>query len=179
MLLPVLAFAQITKTGEQFTNVHLVKDKVVFIKEIALKEKDYKKNYSTLKDWTKRNYAKDPFVSGISLEDKSMVATAKSRIELVLPENTRGTRERMTMRYRLDAFFVDEFCVVEITNMVYHNNPKANGNTLPKTIKAEDLITDNAINIDDADSETRLNTKKSTLYFVNQLINSLQEEFNR
>jgi len=172
--LPTLAFAQITKSGESFTGVFRVNNKVVFIKEIDIKESTPDKAYLILKEWTKLNFAKDVFNSSTNYEDDKKKVTARSRIELLLPEKQDGLREKMIMKYRLDAFIEDNKCIVEITKISFTNNKKENNNTLPKKISAEDLISDWAISLNDINSETRLNTKKSTLYYLNELISSLQ-----
>ena len=170
--------AQIAKSNQLFTEVKTFEDKVVFIKELSLSSSNPDKNYLLLKEWGKINFAKDPFNSSINYDDRKKSITAQSRIELVLPENHKSIREKLIMKYRLNAFFQNGLCIMEITNINYINDYKKNNNSLNQKIKAEDLITDKAISIDDPNQETRINTKKNTLYFFNDLVNSLQNFFN-
>ncbi|NDW17466.1 DUF4468 domain-containing protein [Dysgonomonas sp. 216] len=175
VLFPALSFAQITKTDEAFTDVFKVNNKVVFIKEINIKNKTQEEAYKQLKKWTKVNFAKDLFNASMHSDDAKKLINAKSRIELVLPENSHGIKERMVMRYRLEAYFLENLCIVEVTSILYQNQQKRNTNSLGKNIDAESLITNEALALSDENSETRLNTKKSTLYFLNDLIDSLQK----
>ena len=170
--------AQITKSDQLFSNITTFDGKVVFVKEIKLKDNNLEKSYLTLKEWGKFNFAKDPFNSSINYDDKNRKITARSRIELLLPENGKSIREKHIMKYRLDAFIKDNLCIVEITTISYINDAKANNNTLPQKIKAEDLITDKGISINDSNKDTRLNIRKNTVYFFNDLVNSLQNVLN-
>ena len=174
LLMPLCLFSQVTKSNEWFEKIYTLDGKVVFIKEIKPQTNNEGQNYKLLKEWGRANFAKDPFNSSINYDDKNHKITARSRIELLFPENAKGVKESIIMKYRLDAFFVGDLCVVEITSISYINNPKANGNTLPQKIKAEDLVTDSALLLEDSNTTTRINARKSTLFFFNDLLNSLQ-----
>jgi len=175
---PVLLSAQIVKSGEDFTNVYLFDGKVVFLKEIRLKNDSIEKNYLVLREWMKENYSGDPLNSSIDFSKKRHAAKAISRVELLLPENSKGRREKLIMKYTLDSFITNNVCVMEISNISFINNKKANNNTLSDKIKAENMISDNALAIDDSNSETRKNTRKSVLFFLNELSHSLQQVYS-
>lgn len=174
LLTPVCLFSQITKPNEWFEKVETFNGKVVFVKEIEPQFNNLEKNYKVLKEWGRANFAKDPFNSSINYDDKNHKITARSRIELLFPENAKGVKEAVIMKYRLDAFFTNNLCIVEITSISFINDSKANGNTLPQKIKAEDFITDAALLLEDTNKATRINARKSTLFFLNDLLNSLQ-----
>lgn len=174
IILPLLAHSQIVKSGEVFDNVYTFDGKVVFIKQIQPASSNLDRNYLALKEWARINFAKDPFNSSVDYNDKSKRITAQSRIELLLPENEKGVREKFIMKYRLNGFFDGDLCVIEISNISFINDSKANVNTLQQKISAENMITDQAILINDTNKETRTNVRKNTLYFFNDLVNSLQ-----
>ena len=179
LFFPFMAFAQIVKPGESFTDVYTFDGKVVFLKEIQLMDNLVEQNYLVVKNWMKKNYTGDPFNSSVDFKNKKHKAHAVSRVELLLPENSKGMRESIIMKYTFDAFIMDDICVMEITNVSFLNKPKVNGNTLPDKIKAEDMITGLALTKADENEETRRNTKKSTLFFLNQLSDSLQDELKK
>lgn len=179
IILPLLSYSQIVKSDEVFENVYTFDGKVVFIKQIQPGSSNLDKNYFALKEWARINFAKDPFNSSVDYNDKSKKITAQSRIELLLPENEKGVREKIIMKYRLNGFFDGDLCIVEISNISFINDSKANVNTLQQKIKAEDLITDQAILINDTNKETRTNVRKNALYFFNDLVNSLQNVLNK
>lgn len=178
ILTPFCLFSQITKSNEWFEKVNTFDGKVVFVKEVKPQFDNLEKNYKLLKEWGRANFAKDPFNSSINYDDKNYKITARSRIQLLFPENVKGVKESIIMKYRLDAFFTNNLCVVEITGISFINDAKANGNTLPQKINAEDLITDIALLREDTNKETRINARKSTLFFLNDLLNSLQNVLN-
>lgn len=175
-LLTINATSQITRQNELFTNVILINNKVAFVKEVTVDEQTTKKNYGILKEWAKKNYGKDPFISSARYDDKKNEILANSRIELILPENRFGVREKMVMRYRINGFLINDKCVLEITDLSFlHENSK--DKKLPRVIRAEDFISDRSIAIDDDLKELRVNTKKSTLYFLNALGKEFEELF--
>ncbi|MDR1089447.1 MAG: hypothetical protein LBL79_00080, partial [Prevotella sp.] len=104
-LLPVLGFAQVVKLGERFTKVPVIEEKVTFIKEIPMKDGiSASDNYKLLKQWATDNYGRDPFISSVRYDGVNQEFIAKSRIELLLPANSKGVREKMIMRYRINGF---------------------------------------------------------------------------
>jgi len=165
-----MGYAQIVRQGEAFNDVSVVNGKVVFLKEIPLK-KGFSKdaNYELLKDWAKKNYGKDPFISSVRYDAKNYEIIAKSRIELLLPANSKGVREKMIMRYRVNGFLFQDKCVLEIREITYMYQNNSGEDKLPKVIRAEEFITDEIIDGNGDFQELKLNTRKSTLYFINEL----------
>jgi len=175
MLFPVLAEAQITPSGEIFKDIKTFDGKVVFVKEIKLPVNDVERNYSNLRSWANINFDKDPFNSSVSYDAKNKKIVARSRAELLLPLNAKGIREKLFMKFKLTAFLKDGMCIVEITDISYINDAKANQNTLKQKIRAEDMVTGAALAQNDADRTTRINVKENTVFFFNDLVNSLEK----
>lgn len=170
LFLPAICFSQIVKEGEVFEKVPHVDNKVIFLKEVSAK-KDLSKddNYKILRAWAIENYGKDPFISSIRHDQKNNEFIAKSRIELLLPANSNGIREKMIMRYRINGFLFQDKCVLEVTEISYLYENSSKDKKLPRIIRAEEFITDDAIALVDEVQEFRVNTRKSTLYFLNEL----------
>jgi hypothetical protein len=178
ILLPGMAFSQVVKQGEKFTEVPLVEGKVTFLKEIpSRKEVSKELNYAILKEWAIINYGKDPFISSVRHDEKNSEFIAKSRIELLLPANSKGVREKMVMRYRINGFLFQDKCVLEITEISYLYENSKNNTLLPRVIRAEDFITDTAIGTRDNIHEYKENTRKSTLYFLNEVAKDFESRF--
>ncbi len=178
ILLPGMAFSQVVKQGEKFTEVPLVEGKVTFLKEIpSRKEVSKESNYAILKEWAIINYGKDPFISSVRHDEKNSEFIAKSRIELLLPANSKGVREKMVMRYRINGFLFQDKCVLEITEISYLYENSKNNTLLPRVIRAEDFITDTAIGTRDNIHEYKENTRKSTLYFLNEVAKDFESKF--
>lgn len=176
-LISINGFAQVTKQGEKFETIPVVEDKVIFIKEIPLKyELSAEDNYKQLRDWAAANYGKDPFVSSIKYNFNNKEFVAKSKVELLLPANSKGEREKMIMRYRINGFIFRTKCVLEITDISYLYENSGKGNLLSRIIRAEDFITDKALE-DDTFLEIKTNTRKSTLYFLNELGANFENKF--
>lgn len=184
ILLTVLLFSfsviysQIVKQDEKFVDVTEVENKVVFLKEVPLK-KIYSKefNYDLLKGWAKKNYGKDPFISSVRYDNKNFEIIAKSKIELLLPANSRGIREKVIMRYRINCFIFQDKCVLELRDISYNCQNTKDKEGLPKVIRAEDFITNKIIDAVADHQELKLNTRKSTLYFVNELTGDFAKVF--
>lgn len=177
-LLPITSFAQVVGLGEKFTKVPVIEEKVTFLKEIpAPKSSSIESNYKLLTDWAGINYGKNPFISSIRYDKKNREFIAKSRIELLLPANTKGVREKMVMRYRINGFLFQNKCVLEITDISYLYENSSPNNILPRVIRAEDFITDKAIGMEDEIQELRNNTRKSTLYFLDEITTSFEKGF--
>ncbi len=177
-LLPILSFAQVVKLDERFTKVPVIEEKVTFMKEIPMKDGiSEKDNYNLLKQWATDSYGRDPFISSVRHDGTKQEFIAKSRIELLLPVNSKGVREKMIMRYRINGFLFKEKCVLEITEISYlYENSKKNM-VLPRVMRAEDFITDQATAIKDEQQEYKINTRKSTLYFLDELSKSFEAKF--
>lgn len=179
LLFSVTGFAQVVKQGEKFMDVTEVEGKVVFLKEIQLKEPlAVEKNYEILQEWAKVNYGKDPFISSIRYDSKNHEIIAKSKIELVLPIDTRGVREKMVMRYRLNAFLFQGKCILEITDISYlYENADSANQPFPRIVRAESFITDKKLEEIGTHLEFKQNARKSTLYFLNELSKDLETKF--
>ncbi|MDU1890561.1 MAG: DUF4468 domain-containing protein [Dysgonomonas sp.] len=177
-LLSVKGFAQVVKQGEKFAGVHVIQDKVTFLKEVSLpKNVTLDSNYKTLKTWATNNYGKDLFVSSVHHDPKNHEFTAKSRVELLLPENSTGHRIKMVMRYRINGFIHNDKCVFEITDISYLCENHKKNNLLSKTVRAEEFITDYAMESDDGLHEIKNNTRMSTLYFLDELGRDFESKF--
>jgi hypothetical protein len=177
-LLPLLSYAQVVKLGERFTKVPVIEEKVTFLKEIPVKKDiSIQANYKLLKSWATDNYGRDPFISSVRHDDVNNEFIAKSRIELLLPANSKGVREKMVMRYRINGFLFQDKCVLEITDISYLYENSNKNRLLPRVIRAEDFITDKAIAVDDELLEYRINTRKSTLYFLEELSKDFEAKF--
>ncbi|WP_036930551.1 DUF4468 domain-containing protein [Prevotella sp. 10(H)] len=177
-LLSAACFSQVVKLGENFVNVPVINDKVTFLKELpSKKDISTEENYKILKQWAIINYGKDPFISSVHHDPKNNEFIAKSRIELLLPANAKGIREKMIMRYRINGFLFQGKCVLEITDISYLYESSTKDKLLPRIIRAEDFITDKALAIDDNLQEFRINTRKSTLYFLNEISKDFESNF--
>ncbi|WP_165022331.1 DUF4468 domain-containing protein [Dysgonomonas sp. ZJ279] len=174
-----MSFAQVVKQGEKFMEVSEVEGKVVFLKEIQLKEGTSERdNYQILREWAKVNYDKDPFRSSVRYDNRNREIIAKSRVELVLPIDTKGVREKMIMRYRINAFLFQGKCVLEVTDIIYlYENTKSDKQPFPRLIRAEDFITDKQLEEIGGHLEFKQNTRKSTFYFLNELSQDLESKF--
>lgn len=169
--------AQVTKQNELFKEVPILNNKVAFVKEVKFNNgKTGEQNFEILREWARANYGKDPFLSSVRYDARKNEIVAKSRIELVLPENSFGVREKMIMRFRVDGFIFDDKCVLEITDLSYlHEN--ARSKKMPRVVRAEDFITDEKIAEEDPLRELRINARKSTLYYLNTLGKDFEEQF--
>ncbi|GAB6123984.1 hypothetical protein [Dysgonomonas termitidis] len=177
-IFPILCFSQVVKLGEDFVDVPVIDGKVTFLKEIPSKKNiSTDANYKILKEWAIINYGKDPFISSVRHDTKNNEFIAKSRIELLLPANSKGVREKMVMRYRINGFLFQDKCVLEVTDISYLYENQANDKLLPRVIRAEDFITDNAVELNDNIREFRVNTRKSTLYFMNEISKDFEGKF--
>lgn len=171
----VYGYGQNLIQNDKFIYVTTFKNKVVFLKEIPISNKNMDYNYFVLKEWGKKNYSNDITQSNIRYDNKNKEILVKSRVELILPENSEGLRESVLMIYHLNAFILDNKCILEVKNITY-NSPER---TTIRSFKAEDIISDEAIRINDDLGEFRVNTKKSTLYFLNELANELADVLNK
>lgn len=144
--------AQITKLHEDVKEVHVIDGKVAFLKEIPSPEKYSRSaNFQKLKDWAREEYGKDPFISSVRYDSRRYEIIAKSRIELLLPIDSKNIQEKFIMRYRVNGYIFPDRCVLEVTDISYMYQ-KVNGDaskSLPRVVKAEEFITDRTIAKDD------------------------------
>lgn len=159
-----------------FTNVPEVNGKVTFQQFIHTHGLNEDQSYALLYKWGKDNYAGNPLLSGIRFNEKERSLTVSSKVELVLPENKEGTREKMMMNYRFDANITNAGCVLYIRDITYQDAKEKGKNFFPKLQAAESMITDKAVNTTSSEQELKSNLKKSTLYFLNELYNELKDE---
>lgn len=155
--------------NNKFTYAPLFDKQVVFVKEIPLNSADPNKSFQTVKEWGKERYASEPLISNIRYDNTNKEIIIKSKIELLLPENTNKIREKVIMTYHLNTFILNNKCIFEVKGITYKLNDGK------KKLRAEETITQNALNIEGPEQELRVNIQKSTLYFLNELVNSLED----
>lgn len=168
------------KAQSAFTSVPVVNGKVVFQQFIHIdQELTTDQRYSLLYKWGKDNYAGNPLLSGIRFDDKARSITVGSKVELLLPQNSNGVREKVIMNYRFDATITNAGCMLIIRDINYQNSQSGGAAFFPKTFTAEETITTTAIsNVSGADKEFRTNTQKSTLFYLNELYTDLSKVFD-
>lgn len=160
--------------NSKFSNVPMFDGKVVFIKEIPLKSINTNHNFSILKNWGQINFGNDPLVSSVLARSKEKKIYCASKIELLLPKNKQNVREKVIMDYKLDAFLLNNKCIFEIKDITYSVQKSKNTDLLKTNFSAEEMISDNAMQINDNLKELRSNTRAATLYFFNQLADNLE-----
>ncbi len=167
------------KAQSVFTTVPVVNGKVVFQQFIHIdQELTNDQRYALLYKWGKDNYAGNPLLSGIRFDDKARSITVGSKIELLLPQNSNGVREKVIMNYRFDATITNAGCMLVVRDVTYQNSQSPNSSFFPKTFTAEETITTNAISAASGlDKEFRTNTQKSTLFYLNELYDDLSKVF--
>lgn len=162
-----------------FTTVTEINGKVVFQQFIHTPQGlNEDQSYAILYKWGKDNYANNPLLSGIRFNEKDRSITVSSKVELILPENSQGAREKMLMNYRFDAEITNAGCVLKVRDITYQTVREKGKSFFPKASSAEEMITDNVINSVSDDKELKGNLRKSTLYFLNELYNDLKKEFS-
>ena len=168
------------KAQSVFTSVPVVNGKVVFQEFIHVKQElSTDQRYALLYKWGKDNYAGNPLLSGIRFDEKAKSITVSSKVELLLPQNTNGVREKMLMNYRFDATITNAGCMLVVRDITYQNDQVKGSSIFPKAYTAEEMITSGAISASSsaADKELRTNTQKSTLFYLNELYNDLSKIF--
>lgn len=165
-----------TQIENVFTSVPEVNGKVVFQQFIHTAQGlNEDQSYAILYKWGKDNYASNPLLSGIRFNDKDYNLTVSSKVELLLPQNSQGEREKMIMNYRFDAEITNAGCVLKIRDVTYQNVREKGKSFFPKSSSAEEMITDGSINSDSGEKEFKENLRKGTLYFFNELYNDLKK----
>lgn len=178
LLVSVMGMKSQTKMENVFTSVPEVNGKVVFQQFIHTHDGlSEDQNYAILYKWGKDNYAGNPLLSGIRFNEKDKSITVSSKVELLLPENRSGVREKMLMNYRFDANITNAGCILVIRDITYQNVEEKGRNFFPKSTSAEEMITDNAVSSRSDNQELKENLRKGTLYFLNELYNDLKNEF--
>ncbi|MDO5524087.1 MAG: DUF4468 domain-containing protein [Bacteroidia bacterium] len=179
VLILASVFIQV-KAQSAFTSVPVVNGKVVFQQFIHIdQDLSPDQRYALLYKWGKDNYAGNPLLSGIRFDDKARSITVGSKVELLLPQNSSGVREKTIMNYRFDATITNAGCMLVVRDISYQNSQSGNAAFFPKTFTAEETITNTAISaVSGGDKEFRTNTQKSTLFYLNELHNELSGIFN-
>lgn len=165
-------FAQVLVQNDKFTYAPLFNNQVVLVREIALNNNDIEKSFHRVKEWGKERYASSPLISNIRYDNTNKEIIIKSRIELLLPENNDKIREKVVMTYHLNTFIFNDKCVFEVKGITYklHN--------VRKSVKAEDIIIPSALAAAGPQQELRVNIQRSTLFFFNELADSLANALN-
>ena len=164
-----------TEKENVFTNVPEVNGKVVFQQFIHTHQGlNEDQSYALLYKWGKDNYAGNPLLSGIRFIDKDKSLSVSSKVELLLPEDSKGVRQKMMMNYRFDASISNAGCLLVIRDVTYQDVKDKGKNFFPRLIAAEDMITDKSVNSDSDTKELKANLRKGTLYFLNELYNDLK-----
>ncbi len=168
-----------SKAQSVFTSVPVVNDKVVFKQFIHIDQGlTPDQRYSLLYKWGKDNYSGNPLLSGIKFDDKAKTVTVSSKVELLLPPNTEGVREKVIMNYRFDAAVTNTGLSINVRDITYQNNMSKSSKIFPKTFSAEETIAPVAITASpESEKEFRVNTQKSTLFFLNELYDDLNNVF--
>lgn len=162
-----------------FTAVTVVNGKVVFQQFMhTAQELSSDQRYSLLYKWGKDNYSGNPLLAGIRFDDKNKSITVSSKVELLLPQNGSGVREKVIMNYRFDAAITNAGLSLIVRDISFQNVQNKGSSLFPKTFTAEDTITPSAIaSSPESEKEFKLNTQKSTLYFLNELYDELSDIF--
>lgn len=147
-----------------FATVPVVNGKVVF-EQFILTDQGLSANqkYAILQKWVKDNYTGSPLVSSIRFDDKNQSATVSARTELA------GVPENPVMNYRFDLSVASAGCVLVVRDITYQSAPKQGASSFPKTITAEQTITDQAVSAPGEEGKIRSGTRKATLSFLNSL----------
>ncbi|MDD3788686.1 MAG: hypothetical protein PHO94_08310 [Petrimonas sp.] len=167
------------KADQVFTNVQVVNGKVVF-QQFILTDNGLSEDqkYALLYKWGKDNYTGNPLLSGIRFNEQDKSITVSSKVELLLPPNSKGVREKMLMNYRFDASITRAGCMLLVRDITYQNVQGKDSSFFPKAFSAEEMITDTAIaSAQGGDKELKVNTQKGTLTFLNELFSSLNSVF--
>lgn len=147
-----------------FTTVPVVNGKVVF-EQFILTDQGLSANhrYASLQKWVKDKYSGNPLVSGIRFDDKNQSVTVSAKTELG------GVADKTVMNYRFDLSVANAGCVLVIRDIGYQSTPEQSTSSFPKTITAEQTITDQAVSAPGEEGQIRSNIRKATLSFLNGL----------
>lgn len=177
-IFPVTAVSQNLIQSKDFTYIPSLDNKATLIREIQLNNvSEAAGNYTKLKKWIKNNFTTDLINSSIMYYSEDDAVLVKSKVDLLLPIlNKENISEKALMTYHLYAFIRNGICVVQVTNIDYKLK-----NAIPNIrtkIRAEDFVTNEALQIKDGYTKEKIETQKGTLYFFNNLINDLEKTLN-
>lgn len=175
----IMTFILQAESQSVFTSVPIVNGKVVFQQFVhADQALSSDQRYSLLYKWGKDNYSGNPLLAGIRFDDKNKSITVSSKVELLLPQNSDGVREKVIMNYRFDASITNAGLSLIIRDISYQNVQTKGPSLFPKTFSAENTITQTAISAaSQSEKEFKVNTQKSTLYFLNELYEEISGVF--
>ncbi|MFA7493643.1 MAG: hypothetical protein WCZ43_09045 [Proteiniphilum sp.] len=155
-----------------FTTVPVANGKVVF-EQFILTDHGLSANqkYATLQKWAKDKYTGNPLVSAIRFDDKnqSITISAKTALE--------GVTDKTVMNYRFDLSVANAGCVLVVRDIGYQSVPEQGLSPLPKTITAEQTITDQAVSVPGEEGQVRSSIRKATLSFLNGLYREVSALF--
>lgn len=171
--------AQQLLQNDGFKYIPTYQGQAVLIKEIPLEDISIAaQNYTKLKSWIKKTYTTDLINSGIIYYENEQSVAVKSKVELLFPLlNAENMSEKATMKYNLDAFISSGKCVLIISDITYkirNSIPK-----IKKKVKAENFVTNDALNKQDEFQKEKIEAQKGTLYFFNNLSNDLEAALNQ
>lgn len=164
--------------NNKFTSIPTFDGTAVLLKEIPLKNNNLDYNFAALKKWGKVNFGSDPLVSSIKIKSKDRIIYCQSKIELLLPQNKIGVKEKVIMTYMLDASIINNKCILEIKDIYYNIDKQQSLGIIKTNFSAEEMASDNAMRINDNLNELRYNIRISTLYFFNNLADNLVLNIN-
>jgi hypothetical protein len=155
-----------------FTSVSVVNGKVVFEQYILTDQAlSANQKYAVLQKWVKGKYAGSPLVSGMRFDDKNQSATVSAKTELA------GVQGKTEMNYRFDLSADNAGCILVVRDITYRIAPSQEASSLPKTITAEQIITDQAVAVPGEEGKMRNSTRKATLSFLNELYKEVSRLF--
>jgi hypothetical protein len=163
-----------------FTKVPVVNGKVVFQQFIHVEqEMSTIQQYALLNKWGKENYANNPKLSSIRFDEKNQSVTVSSKTELLLTENSQKVNEKISMNYRFDASITNAGCVLVFRDITFQDDRNKSNSFFPVTYSAEEMITDEAINMQSDSQELKKNLRRAALSFFDQIYLSLSLNFQK
>lgn len=153
-----------------FTTVPVVNGKVVFEQFILVDQKhSANQKYAVIQQWIKDKYTGNPMVTGIRFDDKSQSVTISAKNELA------GVPAKVVMSYRFDLSVANAGCILLVRDITYQIPSSQGSSSIPKTVAADQVITDQAVNAPGDEGELRSSIRKTTLAFVNNLYKEISE----
>lgn len=177
-LLVAITINMIGQNDAGFSSVPVVNGKVVFEQFIITNpNQTADQNYAQLQKWVKSKYNGSSLLSGIRFDDKSNFVTVSAGTNFILPANSAGIRDEMTMNYRFDVSITGAGCMLVIRDITYQSAKKDGDSFFPKKFTAEQTITDQYLNSPGLEGELRTNLRKASLDFFNGLYSDLNNLF--
>ncbi|MDI9606126.1 MAG: hypothetical protein QM305_12555 [Bacteroidota bacterium] len=167
LLLTSLGFTKLNgQTDAAFGTVPVVNGKVVFQQFIPNADgMDAVQQYAKLQKWGKVRFQGNPLLSAIRFDDKVRSVTISAGETLPLP----AADGKVTLRYRFDVSVSNAGSMLMIRDITFERELPGSGSVVPKTYRAEQVITDQAINGADGEKEFRTRVRQTTLNCLNGL----------